>query len=61
MLQTKEIFSESIFDDNLDENLNKFLRENNTLKIIDIKYNRVSSETKDYSSALVIYEEDKQK
>ena len=40
MLQTKELFSNLDFqEDNLEKVLNKFLEENKSLKIIDIKYN----------------------
>lgn len=61
MLQTKELFSNLDFqEDNLEKVLNKFLEENKSLKIIDIKYNRVCSETRQYSSALVIYEVNEQ-
>ena len=45
MLQTKELFSNPSFgEDNLEKVLNKFLEENNSLKVIDIKYNRVCSD-----------------
>lgn len=61
MLQTKELFSNPSFgEDNLEKVLNKFLEENKSLKIIDIKYNRVCSETRQYSSVLVIYEVNEQ-
>jgi len=61
MLQTKELFSNlSVGEDNLEKVLNKFLEENNSLKVIDIKYNRVCSDMGQYSSALVIYEVNEQ-
>ena len=61
MLQTKELFSNPSFgEDNLEKVLNKFLEENNSLKVIDIKYNRVCSDMGQYSSALVIYEVNEQ-
>ncbi len=45
---------------NLEKVLNKFLEENNSLNVIDIKYNRVCSDMGQYSSALVIYEVNEQ-
>lgn len=61
MLQTKELFSNPSFgEDNLEKVLNKFLEENNSLKVIEIKYNRVCSDMGQYSSTLVIYEVNEQ-
>ncbi|WP_240371714.1 hypothetical protein [Anoxybacteroides rupiense] len=56
MIQTKEFFGSSTLG--TDEQINKFLTENQDIKIIDIKYCYCENthQTQGYAMALLIYE-----
>lgn len=58
VIKTREFWTSIYYDENIDDLINGFVKENPDIEIVDIKYQTVAS--KEYSirtSALVIYKE----
>lgn len=57
-IKTREFWTSILYDENIDDLINDFVKENPDIEIVDIKYQTVAS--KEYIiriSALVIYKE----
>lgn len=57
-IKTREFWTSIYYDENIDDLINGFVKENSDIEIVDIKYQTVAS--KEYiirTSALVIYKE----
>lgn len=58
VIKTREFWTSIYYNENIDDLINEFVKENQDIEIVDIKYQTVAS--KEYSirtSALVIYKE----